>query len=374
MTARPLRFGAFLSPIHPLGEDPTLQLERDLQLVELLDQLDYDECWVGEHHSNGWSSIDSPEVVIAAAAQRTHRIKLASGVISLPYHHPFMVASRARQLDLLTRGRFILGVGAGSLPSDAHYLGIDLSETRPITTEALPVVLDLLNGERVSRKTDWFVLEDASLQLPPYRPDSLEVAISSAATPTSMRLAGKYGLSTMSFGAPRPGTKPVDLAKQWEYCEESSAEHGTQVSRRNWRITLGIHVAETREQAFAEVQEGFDKWMFEYWGGTVGFDVAFPGVKREDSARASMDVGSAIIGSVEDCVGALERLYDQTGGFGTFLAFCHDWASWDATKRSYDLLARYVAPHFTGTTRIPTEADAWIRNNRSKFVPSGAGK
>lgn len=372
MTSGPLGFGAFLSPIHPLGEDPTLQLERDIQLIELLDELNYDEFWVGEHHSNGWSTIDSPEVVIAAAAQRTRRIKLASGVVSLPYHHPFMVAARARQLDHLTRGRFVLGVGAGSVPADAHFLGIDPGETRPITAEALPAVLSLLNGERISRKTEWFVLQDAALQLPPYKPDSLEVAISSAATPTSMRLAGQYGLSTMSFGAPRPGTKPVDLRRQWQYCEESAAEHGQQVSRRNWRITLGIHVAETREQAFADVREGFDRWMFDYWGGAVGLDVSIPGVKREDSARASMDMGSAIIGSVDDCVAALEHLSDETGGFGTFLSFCHDWASWDATRRSYDLLARYVAPHFTNTTAAPLAAETWIKDNRHLFAHSRA--
>ena len=105
-TARPLRFGAFLVPLHDINEKPTLSLWRDLQLIELLDELDYDEAWVGEHHSGGWANVLAPELVIAAAAERTKHIKLASGVISLPYHNPFMVATRAVQpVDAAVCGR-----------------------------------------------------------------------------------------------------------------------------------------------------------------------------------------------------------------------------------------------------------------------------
>src|SRR5690242_14644845 len=94
-----LKFGAFLAPHHPIGEHPTLQFRRDLDFVQQLDELGYDEFWCGEHHSSGWEMIASPEMFLAAAGERTKRIKLGTGVISLPYHHPFNVAQRMVQLD-----------------------------------------------------------------------------------------------------------------------------------------------------------------------------------------------------------------------------------------------------------------------------------
>src|SRR4029079_9824104 len=113
-----LQFGIFNAPFHRPRENPTLALERDLQLCEHLDALDYDEAWFGEHHSAGWEIIASPEVMIAAASQRTRKINLGTGVSSLPYHHPFILADRMNQLDHLTRGRAMLGVGPGALTSD----------------------------------------------------------------------------------------------------------------------------------------------------------------------------------------------------------------------------------------------------------------
>src|SRR5258706_12795385 len=93
-----LRNGIFLAPFHPLNEDPTEAIQRDLQLVEHLDRLGYEEAWIGEHHSAGFEIISSPELFIAAAAERTKRIKLGTGVVSLPYHNPLTVANRILQL------------------------------------------------------------------------------------------------------------------------------------------------------------------------------------------------------------------------------------------------------------------------------------
>ncbi len=140
-------FGAFLAPHHPIGENPTLQLRRDLDLAEHLDKLGYSEFWCGEHHSTGWEMIASPELFLAAAGERTHQIKLGTGVVSLPYHHPFNVAQRMVQLDHMTRGRAIFGSGPGALPSDAYTLGIDPMVQRDRQDEALGVIRRLLRGE-----------------------------------------------------------------------------------------------------------------------------------------------------------------------------------------------------------------------------------
>jgi len=141
-----LRNGIFLAPFHPVDEDPTLCIQRDLELIEHLDRLGYEEAWVGEHHSAGYEIIPSPEVFIAAAAERTKRIMLGTGVVSLPYHSPLMTANRIMQLDHQTRGRVMFGVGPGLLPSDAFSMGIDPSTQRDRMVEAIEVIMRLWNG------------------------------------------------------------------------------------------------------------------------------------------------------------------------------------------------------------------------------------
>ena len=130
-----LKFGIFLAPFHPVGQNPTLALEHDLELICHLDRLGFDEAWIGEHHSAGYEIIASPELFIADVAARTQRIRLGTGVVSLPYHNPLMVADRMMQLDHLTRGRAMFGVGPGLLPSDAMMLGIDPRDQRDARRE-----------------------------------------------------------------------------------------------------------------------------------------------------------------------------------------------------------------------------------------------
>src|SRR5712671_5375572 len=188
-----LGFGVFLAPHHPIGEHPTLQFQRDLELAEWLDELHYDEFWVGEHHSAGWETIGSPEMFLVAAAERTQRIRLGTGVISIPYHHPFNVAQRMVHLDHLSHGRAILGVGPGALPSDAVMLGIDPMTQRDRMDEGLGVILHLLNEEDpITVKSDWFTLDGAALQLRPLQ-ERLPVTVASTISPSGMKTAGKYG-------------------------------------------------------------------------------------------------------------------------------------------------------------------------------------
>src|SRR5919206_433230 len=161
----PLKFGIFLAPFHPVGQNPTLSLERDLDLIVHLDELGFDEAWIGEHHSAGYEIIASPEVFIATAAERTKNIRLGTGVSSLPYHHPLMLADRMVLLDHLTKGRVMLGCGPGALPSDAYMMGIEIGRQREMMEESLEAILALLDGsERVTREASWFTLRDAALQ------------------------------------------------------------------------------------------------------------------------------------------------------------------------------------------------------------------
>lgn len=242
-------FGIFLSPLHDPKTDPHVNIHRDLELVEFADRLGFDECWFGEHHSLGWPLIGAPETMIAAAAVRTSRIVLANGVVTVPFHHPFHIATRALLLDHLTRGRYILGLGPGATPNDAYMLGVPAEELKPRTKAALPTIIELVNGDRrLTEHTDWYDLVDARMQLPPYTKGGIGFAVSSVGSPFGPQVAAEFGLSLLSFGAPPPGWPGADLAGQWRIAEESAAAHGTTVDRADWRIAVPIHIAETRKR------------------------------------------------------------------------------------------------------------------------------
>src|ERR1700755_710609 len=148
-----MRFGNFMAPFHAVGHNPTLAIERDLDLLVTMDGLGFDEAWIGEHHSAGFEIIASPEGFIGVAAERTQHIKLGTGVSSLPSHNPLLLADRMVLLDHLTRGRAMLGCGPGQLTSDAHMLGIPADEQRPRMDAALDVLVALLRGEIGTRQS-----------------------------------------------------------------------------------------------------------------------------------------------------------------------------------------------------------------------------
>lgn len=262
-----LKFGAFLAPHHPIGEHPMLQFRRDLDLVDQLDALGYDEFWCGEHHSSGWEMIASPEMFLAAAGERTKRIKLGTGVVSLPYHHPFNVAQRMVQLDHMTGGRAIFGSGPGALASDAHTLGIDPMTQRDRQDEAIGVIRRLFNGERVTAKSDWFTMNDAALQILPLQ-EEMPFVVASQISPSGMTLAGKYGIGIISLGS-MTTQGLMSLQQQWQFAEDAAKKHGTKVDRANWRVLLTWHLAETREQARREAGAGLMRWHNEYNVGTL---------------------------------------------------------------------------------------------------------
>src|SRR4051812_38349301 len=209
-----MKFGIFLAPFHQLGEDPTLSLERDLELIQWLDYLGFDEAWIGEHHSAGWEIIASPEIFIMAAAERTKHINLGTGVISLPYHNPLMVANRMVLLDHLTRGRVMLGVGPGALVTDALMLGIEPNQQRPRMEESMRAIVHLLTSdEPLTMETDWFTLRNARLHLRPFTQPHFPLAVASAGSPAGMLMAGKFGLHGIGISTPPGGHTPADLLR-----------------------------------------------------------------------------------------------------------------------------------------------------------------
>ena len=358
-----MRFGIFLAPFHRHDENPTLALERDLELVEWLDRLGYDEAWIGEHHSAGSEIIASPEVFIATAAERTSRIKLGTGVSSLPYHHPLLLVDRMVLLDHLTRGRVMFGVGPGALPSDAHMLGIETLKQRDMMEESLEAILALLRTEEpVNRKTDWFTLQDARLQLRPYTQPHFEVAVAGLASPSGPRLAAKYGCSLLSIAATTVEGYSA-LGSHWDVMEEQSARSGTTIDRTQWRLVGPMHIADTMEQARADVRFGFLEWVY-YLARVAALPILPPEMAEITDVDVLVDLinasGISVIGTPDMAIEAIRRLEKQSGGFGTYLFTAHEWADRVATLHSYELFARHVAPQFQGSTSSLAASRAWV--------------
>ena len=343
MQSKPLKFGAFVPPQNVVGLNPTLAIRRVIELAEHLDQLGYDEIWFGEHHSGGSEIVASPELMIAAAAERTTRIRLGTGVISLPYHHPFMVAERMVQLSHMTGGRVMFGAGPGQLPTDARMLGMDATQLRPNMEGALEIVLRLLAGETVTARTASYVLDEARLQLAPY--GDLGVSVVGTVSPSGPKLAGRYGLGLLSLAATDP-TGNDQLPIHWGIVQEEAERHGHIVVRDDWRLMGPMHVARSVEQATRECEYGM-RWQYEYLSHITPSAVAVPDTTAE-LVEFVNSTGRGVFGTPEMARAQLQRLLERSGGFGTYLFQGADFADWRDTLRSYELFAEEVMPYFNG--------------------------
>jgi limonene 1,2-monooxygenase len=342
-----LQHGLFIAPYHDVVESPTIGLRRDLEIVEWADQLGFAEAWFGEHHSTGWETIDSPELMIAAAAERTRRIRLGTGVVSMPYHNPLMVANRILQLDHMTMGRVMFGMGPGLLPTDAEMIGVEIKSLREKLTEVAEVIVPLLSGEEVTCKGSWFTLERARTHLAPYTTPHPEIAVASAITPSGGMLAGKFGFGMLCVAATESAGFDV-LDENWKIANKVAAENGVRMDPGKLRLVVPMHVAATREKARAEVAQGLSSWV-KYFDRVA--PAGMRGMSGGDPAEILINAGRAVIGTPDDAITMIERLQAKQGEFGVLLLQAHNWAEWEETKKSYELYARFVMPHFAGTNR-----------------------
>jgi len=344
-----LRFGIFLAPFHKPGINPTLALESDLELIQWLDRCGYDEAWCGEHHSAGSEISASPEIFIAVAAERTRRIRLGTGVVSLSYHNPLWVAERIVLLNHLTRGRVMFGAGPGSLPTDAAMIGLSQSQTRELLDQSLDVIMRLLTTEEpVTFKNDRWDLRDAQLHLRPYSNPLFDISVAAVASPTGPRLAGRHGIGLLSIGATTAAGFDA-LALHWNVVEEQARRHNKAVDRSKWRLVGLVHCAETMEQAYRDVEYGIEQW-FNYFQAVAAFpQMSMPGSNVKEMIAFINESGFGAIGTPDMCTAQIERLQAQSnGGFGAYLMLAHNWADQQATLRSYELIARHVMPRFQG--------------------------
>jgi limonene 1,2-monooxygenase len=364
-----MKFGIFMAPFHPVGENPTLCFERDMQLIEWLDDYDYDEAFIGEHHSAGWEIIPSPEIFMAVAAGRTRHIKLGSGVVSIPYHHPFNVANRFALLDHLTRGRVMLGCGPGALASDAYMLGLDSTKQRRQMIEGVQAIVRLFTEQGgITVEGSYFGLHDAHLQVKPYQQPYMPIFVASTISPSGMVAAGTLGCGVLSVASWAPGGLD-QLNQRWGIAEETAAENGKTVDRNNWRLVFPIHLADSKKEAMDDIRDGANMWIQEYFVKTLGARLQFEEYPNQPAEEMTVDKmigrGGAIVGTPDDAIARIKELQQAAGGFGGVLSLAHEWTTREKTLKSYELFARYVMPHFRNGVAAQVEySNNWSRENR----------
>ncbi len=303
----------------------------------------------------------APEMALAKASAHAHRIRLGTSVISVPFHHPFHVAERMAFLDHLTRGRAILGVGPCALVTDKNLFGLATEKLYPMMAESVDIIVRLLESpEPIDYDGQFWKLKQMRLQLRSYQQPRMPLAIASSGNPVSLELAGKYGMLFLS-PAGRNKRNNQSKAEQWKTVEAIAAKHCTQTSRDNWRIATCVYLADSREEAWRDVEASIDRDKHYFF--SIGLKApyeAYPGQPaHEITARSGADRRDWIIGTPEDAIAQIERMQAETGGFGGLMLTTHEWASTEKLRRSYELFARYVMPHFRGHTQ--GYRDEWRR-------------
>ncbi len=369
-----MKFGIFMAPFHRVGENPALAFERDLKLIEWLDELGFDEAFVGEHHSAGWEIIPSPEIFMAVAATRTKRITLGSGVVSVPYHHPFNIANRFAMLDQITRGRIILGCGPGALPSDAHMLGIETTTQRERMVEGIKAIQRLFEEDGgITIDGSFFKMRDAHLQVKPFQ-KPMPIFVANTFSPSGMVAAGQLGAGVLSIATFAPGGLK-ELPKRWKMAEDIAAENGKTVDRKNWRLVFPVHLAESKQEALDDIRDGCNRWIHEYFIGTLGAQIQFQEYPNQPISEMTADRmaarGGVIIGTPDDAIARINEAIEASGGgFGGMLLLAHEWASREKIERSYELWARYVASHFQGSVEPIAYSQHWTADRKEGLFNS----
>jgi limonene 1,2-monooxygenase len=211
-------------------------------------------------------------------------------------------------------------------------------------------------------------LREARLQLRPYSDPLFDIAVPAIASPTGAKLAGRHGLGLLSIGATTAAGFDA-LALHWDIMEAEAAHHGTRVDRSKWRLVGMVHCAESVEQAERDVQYGIEQF-FQYLQSVAAYPrMVLPGATVKEMIATVNDTGLGAIGTPDMCTAQVARLMDQSrGGFGAYLMLAHNWANPEATRRSFELVAREVFPRFQVQSRPTLDATDRAQASRDELM------
>lgn len=170
---------------------------------------------------------------------------------------------------------------------------------------------------------------------------AISIAIAAQVSPASAQLASANNVGLVSVGATAPGGFNA-LASHWEIYSRKLLKNDHLALRSNWSIAAPMHLAETRELAMEQVLHGIDRWL----QPNSALGLCADSLTGVELAKTLIENGFAVIGTPADAISQIERLVDQTGGFGTCLLPVHNWANSANTARCYEIFAEHVAPSF----------------------------
>ena len=354
-----MKLGYFTMPLHPPGSKWSNTLQNDLQQILLLDELGYDEAWIGEHFTAEWENIPAPDQFIAMALALTDNIKLGTGVTCMPNHNPFTIAHRIAQLDNLAKGRFQWGIGSGGFPGDFTVFGVDPSkgEHREITKKALDIILKIWDDPVPGK----YKIGNWQFEIPvpndnyglrfhcmPYQKPHPPIAVAGVSQKSdTLLLAGQRGYIPMSINIVPFNT----LGSHWDAVEEGAKSANVLPDRTKWRIARDIFVAETDEEARKYAKEGvlkrdYEQYFFQNMKQNKVFDLIKnnPDMSDNDVSIDYLIDNVWIVGSVETVIRKIEKLFHLVGGFGAMLIMGHEWLPEEKWKSCLELMAKEVVP------------------------------
>ncbi|MBI4627861.1 MAG: LLM class flavin-dependent oxidoreductase, partial [Candidatus Rokubacteria bacterium] len=307
-----------------------------LEQAEAAEQLGFDSFWVAEHHFHEYGAIPSPAVWLAAAAQRTRRIRLGSAVVVLPFRNPLQVAEDYAMVDVLSGGRLNLGVGSGYLRHEFEGFGVRVEDKRERFDEALDVVLRAWTGERFSYDGRFHTVRDVRLNVVPVqrpRPPVWIAVLRNEAAPH----VGKRGFPMMMI--PYATTERIDeLAETVAGFRGAFADAGGDPRAASVPFGLHAYCSDSLERATAEAKPAMDRY------------VRTRLYARQRPYELLVEKSLIAFGSPEDVI-RVARRYEQAG-LTDFLAITNFGGLEHArVLRSMELLAKHVLPAFGGSAR-----------------------
>lgn len=329
-----MRFGLFSVCDHYPAELPrtSAQLYGELlEQVEAADHLGFDSFWVAEHHFHEYGAIPSPAVFLAAAAQRTKRIRLGAAVVVLPFHNPLLVAEDYAMVDMLSGGRLNLGVGSGYLRHEFEGFGVDPDEKGARFEEALQVLLQAWRGERFSWDGRFTRVKDVKLNAQPVQQPGPPLWVAILRNEAAAQMGGRgFAIMMIPYATGERTSEFAQTITDWR--RAYTAAGGDPVRAR---LPFGFHtyVCDGLDRAAAEARDAMDRY------------VRTRLYARQRPFQTLVDRNLIAFGSPDDVV-RVARLYEECG-YTDYLAIMNFGGLPQAkVLRSMEMMARHVLPVF----------------------------
>jgi alkanesulfonate monooxygenase SsuD/methylene tetrahydromethanopterin reductase-like flavin-dependent oxidoreductase (luciferase family) len=362
-----MRIGLFGMPLHPPTRNRAEVYDEDAERVILADKLGYEEVFIGEHVSCTTEPIPAPMMFLASLIHRTENIKLGTGVLALPNHHPALVASEAAMFDHLSKGRFLMGIGPGGLASDMELFDVlDGGVRNEKMNESIDIILDLWKSEPpYAVKTKHYEFGINGTVIPELGVGTIGKPLQQPHPPILSTAMSPFSGSVKS--AVERGWAPMSanfcpqsvIASHWTKYVEGCDTIGREATGDEWRVSRNMVIAQSDSEARDRVfdPDGGNYYYFSYlWEVLKAAD--YTAVMKQDpstpdDALSVEDLieSMVIYGSPDTVTEKLQAFRESTGPFGTLLLSMMDGSGVNEAREreTMTLLANEIAPRFQKT-------------------------